>query len=81
MLKEIFEQPQAIENTIRGRIVNNKTKLPDPQENKSNKNTNPNLVDLGSYTDEFTDSLNYLQTLATQKKDNENKNKLEKKNA
>lgn len=27
MLKEIFEQPQAIENTIRGRMVNGKTKL------------------------------------------------------
>ncbi len=27
MLKEIFEQPEAIENTIRGRIKNNKIKL------------------------------------------------------
>lgn len=27
MLKEIFEQPKAIENTLRGRIVNNKIKL------------------------------------------------------
>ena len=75
LLKRIKEH----KNKETENLVNNKTKLPDPQENKSNKNTNPNLVDLGSYTDEFTDSLNYLQTLATQKKDNENKNKLEKK--
>ena len=58
-------------------LDNNKKKLPDPSSviNK-NANTNvgkPNLVNLEEYNDEFNDSINYLQTLSKQKKENEQK--------
>ena len=58
-------------------LDNNKKKLPDPS-SVSNKNTNtnvgkPNLVNLEEYNDEFNDSINYLQTLSKQKKENEQK--------
>jgi hypothetical protein len=43
--------------------------------NSNNNNLKPDLVDLKSYTDEFNDSLNYLQTLSKQKKIDEEKNK------
>jgi hypothetical protein len=43
--------------------------------NNNNSNLKPDLVDLKSYTDEFNDSLNYLQTLSKQKKIDEEKNK------
>ena len=38
----------------------------------------PNLVDLSDYTDEFNDSINYLQTLSKQKKENDEKANVEK---
>ena len=55
-------------------LENNKKKLLQPS-NISNTNTTskPNLVDLEEYTDEFNDSINYLQTLSKQKKENEQK--------
>lgn len=58
-------------------LDNNKKKLPDPS-SVSNKNANtnvgkPNLVNLEEYNDEFNDSINYLQTLSKQKKENEQK--------
>jgi hypothetical protein len=56
-------------------LDNNKKKLPDPS-SVSNTNTNvgkPNLVNLEEYNDEFNDSINYLQTLSKQKKENEQK--------
>ena len=43
--------------------------------NNNNNNLKPDLVDLKSYTDEFNDSLNYLQTLSKQKKIDEEKSK------
>ena len=39
----------------------------------SNSISKPNLVDLSDYTDEFNDSINYLQTLSKQKKENDEK--------
>ena len=56
-------------------LDNNKKKLPEPS-SAGNANTNggkPNLVDLEEYNDEFNDSINYLQTLSKQKKENEQK--------
>ena len=38
----------------------------------------PNLVDLSDYTDEFNDSINYLQTLSKQKKEIDEKANVEK---
>jgi hypothetical protein len=60
-------------------LENNKKKLSDSTSssnsisNSISNNSKPNLVDLESYTDEFSDSINYLQTLSKQKKENEQK--------
>jgi hypothetical protein len=60
-------------------LENNKKKLSDSNNSSisiSNSITNsskPNLVDLEAYSDEFSDSINYLQTLSKQKKENEQK--------
>jgi hypothetical protein len=56
-------------------LENNKKKLPEPSiVSNTNINTSkPNLVDLEEYNDEFNDSINYLQTLSKQKKENEQK--------
>jgi hypothetical protein len=58
-------------------LENNRKKLPDT--NVGIVSTKPNLVDIGSYTDEFNDSINYLQTLSKQKKIDEQKVLNEKK--
>ena len=57
-------------------LINNKKKITDKIDNTS---TTPNLVDLNSYTDEFNDSINYLQSLSKQKKIDEQKEIYEKK--
>lgn len=57
-------------------LDNNKKKL--PSTNVDNNNIKPNLVDLESYTDEFNDSINYLQTLSRQQKIDEQNNRIEK---
>jgi hypothetical protein len=44
----------------------------------SNSISKPNLVDLSDYTDEFNDSINYLQTLSKQKKENDEKVSVER---
>ena len=44
----------------------------------SNSISKPNLVDLSDYTDEFNDSINYLQTLSKQKKENDEKANVER---
>ena len=50
-------------------LENNKRKLDDPEENKQ---SGGNTIEQTAYSDEFSDSLNYLQTLSKQKKiDNE----------
>ena len=54
-------------------LDNNKKKLPQPNTSVSSSVSKPNLVDLSDYTDEFNDSINYLQTLSKQKKENDEK--------
>lgn len=56
-------------------LENNKKKLPDTN---VDNNIKPNLVDLENYTDEFNDSINYLQTLSRQKKIDEQNERNEK---
>jgi hypothetical protein len=66
LLKRIKEHKQReTEN-----LENNKKKLPTPEESVKN-----NIVkhELSSFTDEFSDSINYLQTLSKQKKVNDEK--------
>jgi hypothetical protein len=58
-------------------LDNNKKKL--PQANTTSTSVSkPNLVDLSDYTDEFNDSINYLQTLSKQKKENDEKVNVER---
>jgi hypothetical protein len=57
-------------------LDNNKKKL--PQGNTNASAGKPNLVDLSDYTDEFNDSINYLQTLSKQKKDTDEKANVER---
>ena len=57
-------------------LDNNKKKL--PQANTTASVSKPNLVDLSDYTDEFNDSINYLQTLSKQKKENDEKANVER---
>ena len=57
-------------------LDNNKKKL--PQANTTASVSKPNLVDLSDYTDEFNDSINYLQTLSKQKKEIDEKANVEK---
>ena len=57
-------------------LDNNKKKL--PQANTTASVSKPNLVDLSDYTDEFNDSINYLQTLSKQKKENDEKVNVER---
>jgi hypothetical protein len=59
-------------------LVNNKKKLPD-NINNTISTKKPNLVDLESYTDEFNDSIHYLQSLSKQKQIDEQKEVYEKK--
>ena len=61
-------------------LENNKKKLPEINGGGIEKNTNnkTNVTDLGNYTDEFNDSINYLQTLSKQKKVDEQKDIFEK---
>jgi hypothetical protein len=60
-------------------LDNNKNKLPQANTSVSgsisgsSSASKPNLVDLSDYTDEFNDSINYLQTLSKQKKENDEK--------
>jgi hypothetical protein len=60
-------------------LDNNKKKLPQADSTSVNSSTSkPNLVDLSDYTDEFNDSINYLQTLSKQKKDTDEKANVER---
>ena len=55
-------------------LENNRKKLPVTTGGVSiNNSSKPNLVNLEEYTDEFNDSINYLQTLSKQNKENEQK--------
>jgi hypothetical protein len=62
-------------------LDNNKKKLPTSASNNTSTGvgaSKPNLVDLSDYTDEFNDSINYLQTLSKQKKENDEKANVER---
>ena len=69
-------------------LENNKRKLPEINgesngesnggSNGGNTTNKTNEIDLGNYTDEFNDSINYLQTLSKQKKVDEQKDIFEK---
>ena len=73
--------PNVLKNKLLKRIKEHKVQENEHQENNKTKLTNskgesiskPNLVDVGSYTDEFNDSISYLQTLSKQKKIDETK--------
>ena len=62
LLKRIKEHKLRETNNLGG---SNKTNL---QENNTTNIDKPQLVDLETYSDEFNESINYLQTLSTQKK-------------
>jgi len=67
LLKRIKEHKQReTEN-----LENNKRKLPSPEESIKNDKVKHDL--LSSFSDEFSDSINYLQTLSKQKKVNDEK--------
>ena len=74
--------PNVLKNKLLKRIKEHKVHENENQENNKMKLTttskgesisNPNLVDVGNYTDEFNDSISYLQTLSKQKKIDETK--------
>ena len=68
--------PNVLKNKLLKRIKEHKVQENEAQENNKTKLTNstggniskPNLVDVGNYTDEFNDSISYLQTVSKQKK-------------
>lgn len=66
LLKRIKEHKQRETE----HLDNNKKKLPTPQESIDNDIVNH---EVSSFSDEFSDSINYLQTLAKQKKINDEK--------
>jgi len=69
LLKRIKEHKQReTEN-----LDNNKKKLPTFKEGAIKNNTILGIKEPSSYSDEFSDSINYLQTLSKQKKANEEK--------
>jgi hypothetical protein len=80
--------PNVLKNKLLKRIKEHKIKETENLENNNrklpatnvdnNKNIKPNLVDLESYTDEFNDSINYLQTLSRQQKIDEQNDRIEK---
>ena len=64
--------------------VNNQKKLP-TQKEETNRNSEVEKLKLSTFSDEFSDSINYLQTLSKQKKINDEKanyerQKIKKKN-
>jgi hypothetical protein len=73
--------PNVLKNKLLKRIKEHKVQENEDQENNKKKlsvskgesTSKPNLVDIGNYTDEFNDSINYLQTLSKQKKIDETK--------
>jgi hypothetical protein len=74
--------PNVLKNKLLKRIKEHKIRENENQENnvkkmsdldKDTSSIKPNLVDIGNYTDEFNDSISYLQTLSKQKKIDENK--------
>ena len=73
--------PNILKNKLLNRIKEHKKKETSNLENNKPKNignignTDNNTVDSISFTDEFNDSLNYLQSLSKEKKNKDNKQK------
>jgi hypothetical protein len=67
--------PNILKSTLIKRIKQHKLK---EISNLEDSNKNSEKVDLIAYTDEFNDSINYLKTLSSQKKINQEKEKYER---
>jgi hypothetical protein len=70
--------PNLLKNKLLKRIKEHKQKETENLDNNKKKLNNTNdLIDNLSFSDEFNDSINYLQTLAAKKKNNDEKEKYE----
>jgi hypothetical protein len=89
---KLLKRIKEFKNNETGNLDNNKRKLPEKSIttniNINNKNTNSNdnniitnNVDIKKYTDEFNDSIEYLQSLSTQKKTNDKQNEINQRNS
>jgi len=70
-----FISPNILKNKLLKRIKEHKHKEIQGLENKMTTTNNTNGIGLQSYSDEFNDSINYLQTLSKQKKMDADKEK------
>jgi len=66
--------PNVLKNKLLKRIKEHKVKENEKQENNKKLLSN---INVGEYTDEFNDSINYLQTLSKQQKIDDNKANIE----
>jgi hypothetical protein len=73
---KLLKRIKDYKNKETSNLVNNKTKS---SETKSSEPSDKTNTSLDAYTDEFNDSINYLQTLSKQKKVNEEKMNYERK--
>jgi hypothetical protein len=83
---KLLKRIKEFKNNETENLDNNKKKLPEKSitsdininninnNNNNNKNVNNNNVDVKTYTDEFNDSIEYLQSLSVQKKSNDRQN-------
>lgn len=70
--------PNILKNKLLKRIKEHKNKEHKNKENeKTSLSTSRPNIDLKSYSDEFNDSINYLQTLSKQRKNNKDKESYE----
>jgi hypothetical protein len=65
---KLLKRIKEYKNKETANLENNKKTLSTLEENEKNSIKNKNTIDTNSYTDEFHDSIDYLQTLAKQQK-------------